>query len=993
MNTAKVVILAYLLLAFRVDAADSKNPGFDDQVAPILARRCLDCHSGPEPKGKLDLSRRVSALQGGENGPAIVPGDLAESLVWEYVFGNEMPPKTPLPDNEKAVLKHWILAGAGWGIDPIDPFRVTTDRRAGRDWWAFRPLTRPAPPASSKDCTQTINPIDAFINETLDARGLSPSPRADRRTLIRRLSFDLNGLPPTPEEVSAFESDPAPDAYERLVDRLLASPAFGVRWARLWLDVARFGESNGFEYDEFRPNAWRYRDWVVSALNANMRYDDFVRLQLAGDLLRPDDPTAVEATGFLVGGAYDTVGQAQQSLPMRKVVRQDEMEDLVGTVGQTFLGLTIHCARCHDHKFDPIRQADYYRLAATLSGISRAERDLSPIDPMYQAETRRLARLTERIQAIEGPARALRIAAGRSSNALTPLGLWSFADGPNDQIGALRVSLQGGARLDRDGLKLDGETGYAQTPPIDRDLTARTFVAWVRLDQLQQRGGGVIGLQTLDGNIFDTIVFGERDPGQWMAGSDFYRRTQPFAGAAETDSKKTVCMAITYATDGTISAYRDGLPYGRSYPTGGPVTFRAGQARFVFGMRHGTGPGSGRMLAGQILRAAVFEGALQADEIATISAPGGMATDDIAADLSLSERSERARLLNEREKGRASLVGKARRAYAIVSKTPDPTFVLARGNPASPGAIVAPGGVAAVPGPSSDFGLAPDATDAARRVKLADWIVDSSNPLTARTLVNRLWQAHFGSGLVETSSDLGFNGGRPSHPLLLDWLASEFNATGGDIKALHRLIVTSAAYRRSSRFQAAAARVDAASRFLWRMPPRRLEAEMVRDAMLSVSGALNPTSGGPGYREFALERAPGSPAMIYKAVDPTGPALGRRTLYRTWARGGRDAFLDAFDCPDPSTATPRRAATTTPLQALALLNNALTIRLSITFADRLRREAGDDPLRQVDRAYLLALGRPASDAERAQAVRVVNDHGAEALARAVFNSNEFLYVD
>jgi len=981
---AAVVVLA---TAWQAHAAVD----FDKAVAPILARRCLDCHSGPEPKGKLDLSRRASAAKGGDEGPAVVPGKPDESPLWAHVEADEMPPKSPLPPAEKSVLKDWILSGAAWGTDPIDVFHATTDRRAGRDWWAFQPVRRPVPPVP-QDPSKAANPIDAFVLEALDAKGLTPAPPADRRTLIRRLTFDLTGLPPTPGEVAAFENDLAPDAYERLVDRLLASPGYGARWARLWLDVARFGESNGFEFDEFRPNAWRYRDWVVSALNRNTPYDEFARLQLAGDVLRPADPSAAEATGFLVAGAYDTVGQDQQSAAMRKVVRQDEMEDLVGAVGQTFLGLTVHCARCHDHKFDPIRQEEYYRLSAALAGVRRGDRDLSPIDPAYQDVSRRLERLAARLESIEAPARAKLAGERRPSPA--PVALWPFDRGTaGDAAGTLHATPAGGARLDRDGLRLDGVTGHARTVPLSTDLTARTLMAWVRLDNLKQRGGGVVSLQSADGAAFDALVFGEREPGRWMAGSENFARYQSFRGPEETEAdRRAVCVAVVYAADGTVSAYRDGKPYGRPYNAGPPVTFPAGGARVVFGMRNGTTPGDNRMLAGNLLRAAVFDRALGPDEV-TAAAAGVPTTDEVVALLSPADRDERSRLGAEVEAGRKALAGKTRRAFAVVPRKPEPTHLLVRGNTATPGELVAPGGVAALAGPPADFGLPPDAPDAARRTRLAAWVADPANPLAARVAVNRVWQAHFGAGLVETPSDFGFNGGRPSHPALLDWLASEFVSRGWDLKALHRLVVTSSAYRRSPRPDPAAARVDADNRLLWRVPPRRLEAEMVRDAMLAAAGVLNPAAGGPGFREFVPERAPGTAAIIYKAVDPDGPGSDRRTLYRTWARGGRNGFLDAFDCPDPSTAIPRRASTTTPLQALALLNNALTLRLSDRFADRLRREAGDDPGLQADLAYRLAFARPPDDAERADARRVVEDHGAAALARAIFNSNEFLYVD
>jgi hypothetical protein len=316
-----------------------------------------------------------------------------------------------------------------------------------------------------------------------------------------------------------------------------------------------------------------------------------------------------------------------------------------------------------------------------------------------------------------------------------------------------------------------------------------------------------------------------------------------------------------------------------------------------------------------------------------------------------------------------------------------------RGNPNQPGDVVAAGGVSALKAPGAQFGLPPDAPEARRREKLGSWVCSSRNPLFARVVVNRLWQAHFGTGLVENSSDLGFNGGRPSHPELLDWLASEIVTRGWSLKAMHRLIVDSAAYRQSSRSDPAAVERDAGNRLIWRKSPVRLEAEMVRDAMLAVSGVLDTRLGGPSYLDQQILKAPGTEAILYKAVDPSTPGLSRRTLYRAWIRGGRSGLLDAFDCPDPSTSAPRRAVTTTPLQALSLMNNALVLHLSNAFAGRLVAEAGPSADRQVDRAYRLALGRGPEPDERARAVRVVEQAGLKTLTRALFNCNEFLYFD
>ncbi len=978
-----------------VDDADQARL-FDTKVAPILARRCLDCHSGTDPKGKLDLSDRKQAMEGGENGEVIVPGKPEESLLWEQVNSGEMPPKSPLNQEEKTVLREWIAAGAYWGTARIDPYQFTTARRAGRDWWSLQPVVRPKIPTTSRP-DWIRSPIDAFVLQNLDANGLTPAPEAERRTLIRRLSFDITGLPPSPEDVDTFLADTSSNAHERVVDRLLSSPQFGVRWARWWLDVARFGESNGFEFDEFRPDAWRYRDWVVKAMNHDMPYNEFVALQIAGDLLKPDDPTAIEATGFLVAGAYDTVGQTQQSGPMKAVVRGDELEDYIGTVTQTFLGLTANCARCHDHKFDPIRQVEYYQLASALGGVRPGVRDLSSLDTESKVLRGKAESLQARLDAIEAPARA-QILASRKVNLdppPKPFAAWDFDRGLEDTVGTLNVTLSDGTTRTSEGLHFDGKAGFARTSVLKRDLGARTIEALVKLDNLDQRGGGVLTLQAGEGLSFDGIVFAEQEPGRWLPGSDNFRRTQSVGAPPETEAKdRAIPITISYSADGSIHMYRNGQPYGKPYKASGLVTYPAEKTEILFGLRHPP-TGGNRVLAGTIVRARLYDRALDPSEVA---AAVGATSDYVApaamiAMLTPDSTTERARLLGEIESLGKQIVAHARTAYAVAPLKPGATQVAIRGNAQQLGEVVSAGGVAALTGIDANFGLDPAAPEGERRKRLSAWVTHRDNPLFARVVVNRIWQAHMGTGLVETASDFGFNAGKPSHPELLDWLAAELVSSGWSLKAIHKAIVMSASYRQSSRHDSTAFTRDAGNRLLWRKSPTRLEAEMVRDAMLWTSGGLDRRLGGPSYQDHGATKALGTAAMLYVPVDPSTPGLDRRTLYRAAARGGRDTFLDAFDCPDPSTITPRRAVTTTPLQALAMMNNNLVLHLSDLLSDRLAKDAGQEPSRQVDRVYRLAYGREPTDEERARAVSVVKEFGAATLARAIFNSSEFLYVD
>ena len=431
--------------------------------------------------------------------------------------------------------------------------------------------------------------------------------------MIRRLRHDLTGLPPTPEELDEFLNDQSPDAYERLVDRLLASPDHGVRWARWWLDLARYGESNGFEFDEFRPGAYRYRDWVVDALNRDLPYDEFARLQIAGDVLQPSDPGAIEATGFLVAGSFDTVGQNQISQVMKAVVRSDELEDIIGTVGQTFLGLTVNCARCHDHKFDPIRQTEYYRFAAALDGVRHGERDLSSIDPALRSLERQVEEVASKIHAIEAPVRQQLLARRRETPAQlpTPVAAWDFDRGLDDRVGKLKVELRGGATIGPEGLRVDGRTGFAETAALPFALKAKTLEAWVKLDNLNQRGGGVFSVQRPEGGSFDAIVYGENEPNRWLAGSEGFVRTKTVNGPAEAEAtKRPVHVAITYADDGAIRIYRDGQPYGDPYLSSGPLGFAKGESRVVFGLRHSP-VGGNKMLAGLVVRARLYDRKLE----------------------------------------------------------------------------------------------------------------------------------------------------------------------------------------------------------------------------------------------------------------------------------------------------------------------------------------------------------------------------------------------
>ncbi len=990
-------VLVWMAGASASLAADQID--FDRQIAPLLAKHCLECHDGADPKGKLDLSEAALVAKGGENGVALVAGDVAASLLWQRVRDGEMPPKSRLSDGDKLLLETWIKQGAQWGSGPIDPFRYSSEKRAGYDWWSLKTLQSPAPPAIPAEWESRVhNPIDRFVLAQVHVQKLTPSDRAAPRLLVRRLAFDLTGLPPSPEDVAAFEKSSTPEMYEKLLTQYLDSPQYGERWARHWLDLARYGESQGFERDKLRTNSWPYRDWVIRSLNEDLPYDQFARMQIAGDLLLPDDADGIIATGFLVAAPYDEVGQTQQSLAMRAVVRQDELEDLVGTVGQTFLGLTVNCARCHDHKFDPITQVEYYQLAACLDGVRHGERKIVTVASkadLAHVEVR-LNAVGEELSAIETPARAKILQsrdAGNLPPAPTPIARWDFATDLKDQIGSLHGEPHLGTEVREGRLVVDGQAGFVTSAPIPVRLQAKTLEAWVQLATVQQAGGGVIGVQTTDGVRFDSIVFAEKEPNRWMAGSEGFARYKSFGGLEETEAaNRPVHVAIVYAEDGTITAYREGQPYGQAYDCGEATTFEPGTAQVVFGLRHGTDAGAGRLLAGSIETAQLYDRALTSEEVAASAGRTDFVTQaELVASLSEADRARREQLLAERiQLGERLKQLRDYSVYACTPKPPEVTRLLQRGNPGTPGDPVAPKGIAAVSTLSPDFELAPDAPDQLRRVALANWIASKDNPLFARVIVNRVWQHHFGAGLVDSPNDFGFSGGRPTHPELLEYLSQWFVENGWSLKQLHRLILTSSTWQQSSVRRAECATIDAENRWVWRVTPHRLEAETVRDAMLSVSGMLNPQFGGPPYQDF---RTFNFNSQFFEMLDPETPDAHRRTIYRTWIRSGRSSLLDALDCPDPSTTAPRRAVTTTPVQSLSLLNNSFVLRMADASAKRLEAKDLSGTAARIDHLFLLAYGRHLLEAEKTPLVEFAEQHGLSALCRVVFNSNEFVYVE
>ena len=831
-----------LLLA--VGAAAQPAPvSFQGQVLPILQRRCQVCHPGEGGQASLSVVSLKGLLQGGLSGPAIVPGRPGASLLIAKVGGDnpEMPRiGEPLARVEVQLISRWIAEGA----------KGDTPDGQGDDesWWSFRTLERPPVPAGDQEWVRT--PIDRFVLRRLRGKGLGPSAEADRRTLIRRLTYDLHGLPPTPEQIDSFLNDPSPSAYEHLVDRLLASPRYGERWGRHWLDVVHYADSHGFDQDRRRLNAWPYRDYVIRSLNEDKRYELFVREQLAGDVVRPDDAESVVATGFIAAGPWDFASHStlQEDTFNRKMARLLDRDDMVAATVSTFSSVTAHCARCHDHKFDPISQEDYFSLQAVFSGIERTDR---PYDADPKVSSKRRA-LRERQRQIAIEIRSILSEARKMTS-------------PGIQASEAQIH----PLVDRRALLLN-----SMTLGLTTEDRAKNKAISVQTAELNEE------LRMLDNQI-EKLRVGMLDPAE---GARLARLRADMQQAKASVGKLPLPEQV-YAVD--------------SY----------------------------------------FE-----------------------------------RFLN-----------------IVPPLTPRPIHLLVRGSPDNPDRLMVPGALSAVKGLTSRFrDLEPD-DEGARRLALAEWIVARDNPLTWRSIVNRVWHYHFGKGIVGTPNDFGRMGSEPTHPELLDWLAIEFRDHGQSLKRLHRMVLTSSVYRQTSHAAPKASGTDADNRFLWRMNRRRLDAEAVRDSVLHVAGNLDLAAGGPPAEQFVyIEDF--SPRFDYANFDVDSPASRRRSVYRFVVRSVSDPFMESLDCADPSALTPKRNVTLTAIQALAMLNDPLVLRQARRLAARLRARTSDAS-QQLALAYKLLLGRGPREDETELLLPYAMTHGMEKLCLLLVNTNEFMIVD
>jgi mono/diheme cytochrome c family protein len=974
------------------------NAFFTSKVAPILKKNCLQCHNPAKARGGLDLSTRDTTLIGGDKGPAIVPGDSAKSLLAKMIRGPmpKMPQKgEPLSDADIELICRWIDDGALW---PKDLALRDKPKQQDGSWWSLLPIVKPAAP-NVKDTAWAKNVIDRFILASLEAKGMTPSKEADRATLIRRVTFDLHGLPPTPEEIDAFVNDKSADAYERLIDRLLASPRYGERWARLWLDLVHYADTHGYDKDKKRLWAWLYRDWVIRAFNSDMPYRRFIRYQVAGDALFPADPDGIIATGFVGAGPWDFVGQVElrEGTVDKEKTRVLDRDDMVANTLSTFCSLTVHCARCHDHKFDPIPTKEYYQLQAVFAGVERGDR------PVASRETQALKaelELKRNATAIRRDA-LLKKVAGLSSPELVKL---------DEQVASLRKQL---ADLPTVNAKIPSpsngyHSGIVNTPDATK---------WVQVDLGETKLIDTVRLLPARPTDFaDTPGFGfplrykitlsdDENFAKSMTIVDHTAADVPNPGDVPVSfpvAKKARFVRVTAQklwkrTDDFVFALGELQVYsaaGKNVALGAKVTaldsIEGGRwsTRYLvddFTSRH-------RLLG-------VNDAGLQKRLALEIDLHRAETTRRKLFDMLIDAdtRGELVHAAKEIETFNAQLatLQSSMKVYAAMPIAPRPIHVLQRGDVERKGELAAPGGLSLLKGLDRHFEASRERkrpeSEADRRAALANWIADDANVLTWRSIVNRVWQYHFGKGLVDTPNDFGRNGSRPTHPELLDYLAGEFR-DADSFKKLHRMILLSATYRQASTHDAANAKRDADNRLLWRMNRQRLDAESIRDSVLAISGKMDFKMHGPGYELFRFKD---DHSPIYDHLDVNyinRPESWRRTVYRFVVRSVPNPFLETLDCADPNINVPVRNSTMTALQALALLNNPFMVKQAEFFAERVQK-AEKEPARQVDTAYRLAFGRPATEQERTAMSAYIQRHGLANACRLLFNANEFMFVD
>ena len=910
---------SFFHLIFSLSFQLSLAVDFQAEILPLLEDNCIDCHGPDKQKARLRIDRRPVLLLGGDSGsPAIVPGSPEKSHLIELIKlkdpDERMPQKgDPLSSAEIALLEKWIAEGAVW------PGQMNAKLELKTDHWAFQPVKRPALPKVAK------HPVDAFLNNRMAREGIDPNPPADGLSLIRRASIVLTGLPPEPDRVKKFLSDfsnSKDKAFVELVDELLDSPHFGERWAQHWLDVIRWAETNGSESNLYRKLAWVYRDYVIRAFNQDLPYDRFVREQLAGDGLGTG-----EALGFLVAGPHvpaATVGQEPSAI---RQARADRMDEVMQTVGASLIGVSIGCARCHNHKFDPLSIQDYYSMTAVFQDIEFGSRF-----PEFSKDHPRKEKSREIWKNISR--NRYKIRAQRST--------WEEDWGAYKELHwkplmakALRVSFKSGY-VGIDELEVFGK------PSEDLNLARSSRGTKVRTDpRFAQQGNRFPVGRVIDGN------YGTQ---RWQASYNKQVKKQPW-------------LEFTFANPVQVGRLRISTNREYYYET----DYLEQKNKFNF-----------------------------QDYIVEAQLPDG-SWKEIASTLKIKKAVEQNKGLLDPVREISHLT------YELAESGPRPSFVgsfikpvltrvFHRGSPENPRDIVLPGAPKILAG---ELGVDNEASGLARRTRFADWVTDTSNPLTARVMANRLWQHVFGAGLVVTGGDFGRAGSPPSHPELLDWIAAEFTkpnrskGTAWSMKEFIRLLVTSDAFRRSSQPTELGMKKDATSSLLWRFPPRRVEAEVIRDGILLASGKLDRKLGGRSYRIHNVKKT----YAQWEVVNNHGPETWRRMIYQERMRRVDDRIFTAFDFPDCGQVRAKRPVSTTPLQALNLMNSDFVVTQSALLAERAEKEAGKKvSFAVVRRCFELLLSRKPDPAELNACMQVAKVHGLPVVCRALINSNEFAFL-
>lgn len=982
-------LAAFVLAALHVVVAraDEKTEFFKTQVEPILQKRCFTCHSHSSGmmESNLALDWKSGWEKGGDRGPAIIPGDAETSLLVRAIRHTDADlqmPEEKLPQEEIDAITKWIADGA------IDPREVKPISEAS-DWWSLKSIP-PREESLKAAASGRDHPIDGFILAKLSENGLKPSPEASPEVLVRRLYYDMHGLPPSADECAAFLNSPTQENWNKLVDLVLASPRYGERWARHWLDAIHFADSHGTEHDVFRPFAWRYRDYVVQSFNADVPWSRLIREQLASDHFYPDEPALAAALGYLGAGPYDL--SAAATAP--KSFEYMERDDIVTQTMASFVSTTANCARCHSHKFDPITQEDYFSLQAVFAGVGKG-------NVLFDDDREKAARRAhwESLKNASATKNASLLLTDENRQLVAH---WEArrAQGANWQVLPLTsfISTEGAepTRLPDDSILIGGARVPADTTVIVASPAPREITA-IRLevipdDSLPQRGPGRAENGNLHLHEFEAHVL--------RAGATGATKLKLAHATADFDqSGWTSAMAI----DGNLKTGwaihpAVGQPHELVVELDKPLSLGAGDQITIM-LKQPQGSihtiGRFRLSTSAAPSAAVMHLPPDARDALSIAEKDRSQAQKVAlASIVLSAKAaeELAKMpVKSKVFGSGNYVENEKGLVSLGA--PKSIFVLKRGDIAQPGAEVGPGALAAIESLGARFERDANKSESARRAALAEWIAEAKNPLTWRSVVNRVWQHHFGKGIVDTPSDFGRMGSTPSHPELLDYLAAWFRDDAeGSLKRLHRLILTSKTWRQTAASGQEA--IDPENKFLWRANRRRLDADAVRDYVVAASGRIELAMYGPGIQHFTQRPGPQTtPTLDYKAFDWNTLAGGRRSIYRVVWRGMSDPFMEVLDFPDMGLLQPTRGFSASALQALALMNNDFMLAQSQFFAQRCQREAGGDLEAQMQFAVKTIWSRDPTNEELVAMKSVAEKHGLAAVCRALLNSNEFLFVE